>query len=86
MNNKENNGSNAAKKYMNNTVNKSVSEKIQKERETPIFEDYEIVENGKAVCRWMLSLNGMYISGITDEQMKKLSESVGLVMAHNNIL
>lgn len=85
MNNKENNGSNAAKKYMN-TVNKSVSEKIQKERETPIFEDYEIVENGKAVRRWMLSLNGMYISGITDEQMKKLSESVGLVMAHNNIL
>lgn len=85
MNNKENNGSNAAKKYMN-TASKSVNEMIQQERETPIFEDYEIVENGKAVRRWMLSLNGMYISGITDEQMRKLSETIGLVVANNNIL
>lgn len=85
MNNNDKNGSNAAKKYMN-TASKSVNEMIQQERETPIFEDYEIVENGKAVRRWMLSLNGMYISGITDEQMRKLSETIGLVVANNNIL
>ena len=85
MNNNDKNGSKAAKKYMN-VASKSVNEMIQQERETPIFDDYEIVENGKAVRRWMLSLNGMYISGITDEQMRKLSESIGLVMANNNIL
>lgn len=45
---------------------------IKKERKLPIFEDYEIVENGKAVQKWMLSLNGMYISGISKEQLRML--------------
>ena len=49
---------------------------MEKERKLPIFEDYEMVENGKAVQKWMLSLNGMYISGISKEQLKLLHGAV----------
>lgn len=50
----------------------SKEEQIKKERMVPIFEDYEVKENGKVVHKWMLSLNGNYIPDITDTQMSMM--------------
>ena len=55
---------------------KNNNNNIEEERKHPIFEDCEEMENGKAVQKWMLSLNGMYISGITHEQMKELFDAL----------
>lgn len=38
---------------------KNNNNKIEEERKHPIFEDCEEMENGKAVQKWMLSLNGI---------------------------
>lgn len=61
-----NNGSQAAANGENQV---SKEEQIKMERMVPIFEDYEVKENGKVVHKWMLSLNGNYIPDITDTQM-----------------
>lgn len=68
-NDKLNMGSQAATNGENQV---SKEEQAKKERMIPIFEDCEEQENGKAVHKWMLSLNGMYISGITDQQMSMM--------------
>lgn len=73
-----NNGSKAAVNGENQVSNE---EKIKKEQQLPIFEDYEMVENGKAVQKWMLSLNGMYISGISLQQLKLLHGAVQKVLS-----
>lgn len=44
-----------------------VAANIAEERKHPIFEECEVMNAGKPAHEHMLSLNGMYISGITDE-------------------
>lgn len=51
---------------------------VEEERKHPIIEDCEEIENGKVVRKFMLSLNGMYISGITEDQLEELFEAVTL--------
>lgn len=70
MNNENmNNGGKAAANGENQV---SKEEQIKMERMVPIFEDYEVKENGKVVHKWMLSLNGNYIPDITDTQMNMM--------------
>ena len=64
-----NNGSQAAANGENQV---SKEEQIKMERMVPIFEDYEVKENGKVVHKWTLSLNGNYIPDITDTQMSMM--------------
>lgn len=49
---------------------------IEEERKHPIIEDYEVNDKGEVKHEYMLSLNGMYISGITHEQMEELAKKV----------
>lgn len=49
---------------------------LNEERMHPIFEECEVMNAGKPVCEYMLSMNGMYISGITDEQLKEMHEKL----------
>ena len=51
---------------------------VEEERKHPIIDDCEETENGKVVHKYMLSLNGMYISGITEDQLEELMEAVTL--------
>lgn len=70
MNNENmNNGGKAAANGENQV---SKEEQIKMERMVPIFEDYEVKENGKVVHKWTLSLNGNYIPDITDTQMNMM--------------
>lgn len=70
MNNENmNNGGKAAANGENQV---SKEEQIKMERMVPIFEDYEVKENGKVVHKWTLSLNGNYIPDITDIQMNMM--------------
>lgn len=46
------------------------------ERKHPIIEDCEVNDKGNVKHEFMLSLNGMYISGITHEQLKELRKEV----------
>lgn len=55
------------------------------ERKHPIIEDCEEMVNGKPVHTFMLSLNGMYISGITHGQMHELYEQALLAVARFGI-
>ena len=50
---------------------------VQEERMHPIFEECEVMVDGKPAREHMLSMNGMYISGITDEQLKEMHEKLG---------
>lgn len=70
MNNENMNKGGMAAANGENQVSKE--EQIKKERMVPIFEDYEMKENGKVVHKWMLSLNGNYIPDITDTQMSMM--------------
>lgn len=70
MNNENMNKGGKASANGENQVSKE--EQIKKERMVPIFEDYEVKENGKVVHKWMLSLNGQYIPDITDTQMSMM--------------
>lgn len=54
-----------------------VAANIAEERMYPIFEECEVMNAGKPAREHMLSLNGMYISGITDEQLKEMHEKLG---------
>lgn len=53
-----------------------VAANIAEERKHPIFEECEVMNAGKPAHEHMLSLNGMYISGITDEQLKEMHEKL----------
>ena len=53
---------------------------MEEERRHPIFEDCEVMNNGKAEVEYMLSLNGMYISGITHAQLQELADAVVLAL------
>lgn len=53
-----------------------VAANIAEERKHPIFEECEVINAGKPAREHMLSLNGMYISGITDEQLKEMFEKL----------
>lgn len=70
MNNENMNKGGQAAANGENQVSKE--EQIKMERMVPIFEDYEVKENGKVVHKWMLSLNGNYIPDITDTQMNMM--------------
>lgn len=70
MNNE--NMNNGGKSAANGENQVSKEEQIKMERMVPIFEDYEVKENGKVVHKWMLSLNGNYIPDITDTQMNMM--------------
>lgn len=50
---------------------------VEEERMHPIFEECEVMVAGKPAREHMLSMNGMYISGITDEQLKEMHEKLG---------
>ena len=50
---------------------------VQEERMHPIIEECEVMVAGKPAREHMLSMNGMYISGITDEQLKEMHEKLG---------
>lgn len=49
---------------------------LEEERMHPIFEECEVMVAGKPAREHMLSMNGMYISGITDEQLKEMHEKL----------
>lgn len=49
---------------------------VQEERMHPIFEECEVMVAGKPAREHILSMNGMYISGITDEQLKEMHEKL----------
>jgi hypothetical protein len=53
-----------------------VAANIKEERKHPIFEECEVMVDGKPAREHMLSMNGMYISGITDEQLKEMFEKL----------
>lgn len=53
-----------------------VAANIAEERKHPIFEECEVMNAGKTAREHMLSMNGMYISGITDEQLKEMFEKL----------
>lgn len=50
---------------------------VQEERMHPIFDECEVNDFGVVKRHHMLSMNGMYISGITDEQLKEMHEKLG---------
>lgn len=68
----ENQNKNAAAKVVAN---------IAEERKHPIFEECEVMNAGKPAREHMLSLNGMYVSGITDEQLKEMHEKLGKMLS-----
>lgn len=59
----------------------NVAANIAEERKHPIFEECEVMNAGKPAREHMLSLNGMYISGITDEQLKEMHEKLGKMLS-----
>lgn len=75
---------NLIKQIMENQ-NKNAADKvaanIAEERKHPIFEECEVMNAGKPAREHMLSLNGMYISGITDEQLKEMHEKLGKMLS-----
>ena len=50
---------------------------LNEERMYPIFDECEVNDFGEVKREHMLSMNGMYISGITDEQLKEMHEKLG---------
>lgn len=54
----------------------NVAANVEEERKHPIFEECEVMNAGKPAREHMLSMNGMYISGITDEQLKEMHEKL----------
>lgn len=50
---------------------------LNEERMRPIFDECEVNDFGVVKRHHMLSMNGMYISGITDEQLKEMHEKLG---------
>ena len=65
----------------NNNVAAKIAANIEEERKHPIFEECEVMVAGKPEREHMLSLNGMYISGITDEQLKEMHEKLSKMLS-----
>ena len=63
-------------KNQNKDAAAKVAANIAEERMHPIFEECEVMNAGKPAREHMLSMNGMYISGITDEQLKEMHEKL----------
>lgn len=59
----------------------NVAANIAEERKHPIFEECEVMNAGKPAREHMLSMNGMYISGITDEQLKEMYKKPGKILS-----
>lgn len=59
----------------------NVAANIAEERKHPIFEECEVMVAGKPAREHMLSMNGMYISGITDDQLKEMYKKLGEVLS-----
>lgn len=53
-----------------------VAANIEEERKHPIFEECEVMVAGKPAREHMLSMNGMYISGFTDAQLREMHEKL----------
>lgn len=49
---------------------------LNEERMHPIFDECEVNDYGEVKRRHMLSMNGMYIAGITDAQLKEMHEKL----------
>ena len=49
---------------------------LNEERMHPIFDECEVNDFGEVKREHMLSMNGMYISGITDAQLKEMHEKL----------
>lgn len=58
----------------------NVAANVEEERMHPIFEECEVMNAGKPAREHMLSMNGMYISGITGEQLKEMHEKLGEIL------
>lgn len=58
-----------------------VAANIAEERKHPIFEECEVMNAGKPAREHILSMNGMYISGITDDQLKEMYKKLGEVLS-----
>lgn len=56
----------------NINVGTYVAGNIEEERMHPIFDECEVNDFGEVKRHYMLSMNGMYISGITDDQLKEM--------------
>ena len=54
---------------------------LNEERMHPIFDECEVNDFGVVKRHHMLSMNGMYISGITDEQLKEMHEKLGKMLS-----
>lgn len=59
----------------------NVAANVEEERMHPIFEECEVMVAGKPARKHMLSMNGMYISGITDEQLKEMYKKLGKILS-----
>lgn len=59
----------------------NVAANIAEERKHPIFEECEVMVAGKPAREHMLSMNGMYISGITDDQLKEMYKKLGKILS-----
>ena len=55
-----------------NTDTAKKAAELEEERMHPIFDECEVNDYGEAKRHYMLSMNGMYISGITDDQQKEM--------------
>lgn len=60
----------------NINVGTYVAGNIEEERMHPIFDECKVNVFGVVKRYHMLSMNGMYISGITDEQLKEMHEKL----------
>lgn len=60
----------------NINVGTYVAGNIEEERMHPIFDECEVNDFGEVKRYHMLSMNGMYIAGITDAQLKEMHEKL----------
>ena len=61
---------------MNDQNTDAAKNAAELERMHPIFDECEVNDFGEVKREHMLSMNGMYISGITDDQLKEMHEKL----------
>lgn len=59
-----------------NTDAAKIAAELNEERMHPIFDECEVNDYGEVKRRHMLSMNGMYIAGITDAQLEEMHEKL----------
>ena len=59
-----------------NTDAAKIAAELEEERMHPIFDECEVNDFGVTKREHMLSMNGMYIAGITDAQLKEMHEKL----------